>query len=56
MCERQGGWIIGAVFEPSCTSSPVDWDEAEQCVRSFVAQVSADLRELKLDPDEVIGR
>jgi hypothetical protein len=51
----QGGWIFGSVFEPSA-SSPVEWDAAERCVRSFVAQVSADLRELKLDPDEVIGR
>ena len=51
----QSGWIFGSVFEPSA-SSPVEWDEAERCVRSFLAQVSADLHELKLDPDEIIRR
>jgi hypothetical protein len=54
--ETQGGWIFGSVFEPSSASSPVAWAEAERCVRSFIAQVRADLRELKLDPEEVIGR
>ena len=51
----EGGWTFGSVFEPSA-SSAVEWDEAERCVRSFIATISADLHELKLDPDEVIGR
>jgi hypothetical protein len=50
----EGGWVFSSVFSPGSASAPVDWAEAERCIRSFIAQVEDDLRGLGVDPEEVM--
>lgn len=50
------GWVFSSVFDPGSTSSPVDWAETERCIRAFIDQVEADLRDLGIDPEGVIRK
>ncbi len=52
--QKEVGWTVGSTFASESTSAIVTWREIEQCCRSFIAAVEADLSRLGISPDRAL--
>ncbi|MFG2227393.1 hypothetical protein [Streptomyces sp. NPDC048644] len=48
--ERDGGWVVGSIFEPDSWTRPVGREILTTELRDFVQRVRADLTAMGIDP------
>lgn len=53
--QDDAGWRIGSTSVPVGRTAAIPLDQLKSVVAAFVAKISGDLRDLDLDPSEIIG-
>lgn len=53
---REGDlWVVFSATEPASRSAPLPAPEIDACVRQFIDEVAAELRDRGIDPGRVLG-